>query len=322
MKVYVFGAYKNFECMAGKCQATCCSGWKIVVDKEAYKRFKNMDDEILKEDIMSNIIENDGIFSFKNMASGDCAMLDSDGLCRIQRNSDEETLCNTCRKYPRLSFKSEENMLLSMAASCPVVIDYLCNAKCSDIWYEMTDDKKMHAVAFEAIPGLSYEIERFDDIFEKIREKHLKSIDKMCELFYDFADIAVDMIIKCNDCVYIDGSLDIYEEQLTETAFKEKYDEFFDVYGEKLLKFEKNYRIYRILTGSFENSSQSLTERLYQIAGELIMNRVILFSLIQVKESGFGSNIVQSVHWVYKAAVHGKKSGSIMHKKVLEKLAQ
>ena len=36
MKVYVFGAYKDFKCIAGDCMATCCSGWKIVVDKEAY----------------------------------------------------------------------------------------------------------------------------------------------------------------------------------------------------------------------------------------------------------------------------------------------
>ena len=239
MKVYVFGAYKDFKCIAGDCMATCCSGWKIVVDKEAYERFKNMENSTLREDILSNIAENNGVCSFKNKNNGDCAMLDSDGLCRIQRNSDEKTLCNTCRKYPRLSFKRENIMLLSMAASCPVVINYLCKYDYSNIWYEMSDDKKMHTIAFDEIPELSYEVKKLNELFTKIREKYSKKSDKLCELFYDFADIAVDMIIKCNDCIYIDGSLDIYESQMDENSFSKKYDKFIHEYEKRLIKLAK-----------------------------------------------------------------------------------
>ncbi|MBU5478764.1 flagellin lysine-N-methylase [Eubacterium sp. MSJ-13] len=320
MKVYIFGAYKDFRCMAGKCQATCCSGWKIVVDKEAYERFIELEDESLRADILSNIVEKDDVYSFKNMANGDCAMLDKDGLCRIQRNSDEKTLCNTCRKYPRLSFKDSDTMLLSMAASCPVVINYLCIQRYDDIWYQMTDDKKMYPVMLDDITGLSDEIYKFEQLFIKIQDKCFEKGDRLCELFYDFADIAVDMIIKCNDCVYLDGSFDIYEEQMDGHFFEEKYDRFIKLYGKNLFRFEKNYILYRILTAKYERSEQNTSERSYQIAGEIIMNRVIMLSLTQNED--FMDSIVQSVHWVYKAAVHGKISSSIMHKKVAEILSQ
>ena len=155
----------------------------------------------------------------------------------------------------------------------------------------------------------------------KIREKYSKKSDKLCELFYDFADIAVDMIIKCNDCIYIDGSLDIYESQMDENSFSKKYGKFIHEYEKRLIKFEKNYSLYRLLTAGCENNNQSLSERLYQITGEIIMNRVILFSMAQSEDNDFSLDIVQSVHWVYKAAIHGKISAGIMHKKVLEKLA-
>lgn len=320
MRVYVFGAYKDFECMAGRCPATCCSGWKIVVDREAYIRFQKLEDTALGEDILSNIVEDKGMISFKNRANGDCAMLDSDGLCRIQRNSDEKTLCNTCRKYPRLSFKDGDIMLLSMAASCPVVIEWLCHS--NNVWYEMAEDKKLYPLQANEIPELEDEIYKFDIMFTKISEKYLKRSDTMCDLFYDFADIGVDLIINCKDCLYLDGSFDIYEGQMDADTFREKSDRFIEAYEEKLLRFEKNYRLYRILTGKYETSGQKLSERLYQIAGEIIMNRVILFSLTQTENKDFQSDIIQSVHWVYKTAVHGKNSGSIMHKKILENLAK
>lgn len=35
--------YREFSCLADRCEATCCAGWKIVVDPEAYERFQKID---------------------------------------------------------------------------------------------------------------------------------------------------------------------------------------------------------------------------------------------------------------------------------------
>jgi hypothetical protein len=31
--------YKEFSCIADKCEATCCAGWQIVVDEESLKKY-------------------------------------------------------------------------------------------------------------------------------------------------------------------------------------------------------------------------------------------------------------------------------------------
>ena len=117
--------YREFSCLADRCEATCCAGWKIVVDPEAYERFQKIEPEWLREDILSHIHKKEGVYCFENLAGGRCAMLDEDGLCRIQRNTSEEMLCNTCRKFPRLTAAINGDVWISLAASCPAVSRYL-----------------------------------------------------------------------------------------------------------------------------------------------------------------------------------------------------
>ena len=31
--------YPSFECIADKCEDTCCAGWQIVIDKETLKKY-------------------------------------------------------------------------------------------------------------------------------------------------------------------------------------------------------------------------------------------------------------------------------------------
>ena len=117
--------YREFSCLADRCEATCCAGWKIVVDPEAYERFQKIEPEWLRGDILSHIHKKESVYCFENLAGGRCAMLDEDGLCRIQRNTSEEMLCNTCRKFPRLTAAINGDIWISLAASCPAVSRYL-----------------------------------------------------------------------------------------------------------------------------------------------------------------------------------------------------
>ena len=32
--------YDTFECLAGKCPATCCAGWQIMIDEESLNRYE------------------------------------------------------------------------------------------------------------------------------------------------------------------------------------------------------------------------------------------------------------------------------------------
>ena len=121
MEYYGLENYFSFACLAGACPSTCCAGWSIQVDEQDYHRFCQLARQDLRKDILSHIEKRDGRYFFQNRRDGSCAMLDEDGLCRIQRNSSQETLCNTCRKYPRLFRERQGVYYFSMAASCPVI---------------------------------------------------------------------------------------------------------------------------------------------------------------------------------------------------------
>lgn len=133
MEFYGLENYFSFACLAGACPSTCCAGWSIQVDEQDYHRFCQLERQELREDILRHIQKRDGKYFFQNRADGSCAMLDEDGLCRIQRNSSEEVLCNTCRKYPRLFRMRQGILYFSMAASCPVVSHALWQGKMSYI---------------------------------------------------------------------------------------------------------------------------------------------------------------------------------------------
>ncbi len=156
MSIIYLSLYGSFECIASECQNSCCIGWRIKVDDESFERFKNLDNAELRDDILNNIIENDKGRQFRLLDQKRCSMLDGDNLCRIQRNTNEETLCVTCRKFPRViyalndEFKamhkeySEVSNVLSMSASCPVVASYLLNLKTEYIMSGDNEDASVY----------------------------------------------------------------------------------------------------------------------------------------------------------------------------------
>ena len=75
-------------------------------------------------------------------------------------------------------------------------------------------------------------------------------------------------------------------------------------------------------SSKYEKPDEDTYDRIYQVAGEIVMLDTIMFSLSLQKGSNYEKDIVNAVHWVYKTAVHGKVSGSKMHKKIMEILAK
>ena len=75
MKGIILGLYNNFSCAAGSCTSTCCSGWRIEVGNEAFLRFVNISNQILREDILSNIYEADGKRYFATKSNGSAVCL-------------------------------------------------------------------------------------------------------------------------------------------------------------------------------------------------------------------------------------------------------
>lgn len=99
MKLYAPKYYKNFKCIADKCEHSCCIGWEIDIDNstlEKYKKLKNGYGALIIDSICM-----DDTPHFKLAECDRCPHLDGQGLCKIISSVGEDYLCDICREHPR-----------------------------------------------------------------------------------------------------------------------------------------------------------------------------------------------------------------------------
>ena len=100
MKTKVPYYYKDFKCIASECPDTCCAGWEIIIDEDTHEKYKNATGkfgEILRSKIT---LYEDGEPGFI-LDGDDCPFLNKNKLCDIYSELGEESLCNTCKQFPR-----------------------------------------------------------------------------------------------------------------------------------------------------------------------------------------------------------------------------
>lgn len=102
MKFRVPHYYKDFSCIASKCQDNCCvGGWQIDIDEETAKYYESITGSFgtrLKEAVSCE----DGEYCFK-LVNGKCPFLDSDNLCEIYKELGEEHMGVVCTQFPRFT---------------------------------------------------------------------------------------------------------------------------------------------------------------------------------------------------------------------------
>lgn len=315
------GLYPAFCCLAGRCPSTCCAGWEILVAPKDYERFLQMEPLWLRQDILSNIQERDGGYFFRNQENGRCAMLDEDGLCRIQKNAEEKVLCNTCRKYPRLLNQIDETLYLSMAASCPVVSNYLVSGKVS--WLSSSERKN------QAEQKLSSGSEGAKEVSSLVRKKvsagNLSFIEDEWIFYQENQRIAkelfeqrpnTELLYACFEKM-ASSVLDIvlqYQKGLELLSFFQALEQdtfamIEDFCKDTAFVWQKlvnNYMEYRILSRKMEFPGETEKECVRQAYGELFLLRTLAFC--EYTEKGF----VTEERWeellrmVYRFCVHGK----------------
>ena len=109
--------YKDFSCVAGDCEDTCCAGWEIVIDPKSLKKYH--ESKTLKRRLLRDIKWRKG--TFRQCRDGRCAFLREDGLCDLYRKLGADSLCRTCRTYPRHTEEFENVREITLSISCPQV---------------------------------------------------------------------------------------------------------------------------------------------------------------------------------------------------------
>ena len=106
--------YRRFRCIASECPDTCCAGWEIVIDDRTLNRYRKIRGPFGKR-VRASIDWKKKIFRQKDRR---CAFLNRDNLCDLCLEQGSESLCRTCRLYPRHIEEFEDCRELSLSLSC------------------------------------------------------------------------------------------------------------------------------------------------------------------------------------------------------------
>ena len=121
---------EEFVCTGTFCPDTCCQGWEIVIDEQTCERYRKVHDPEFKEMLSRAIVHRQeetetGLQEVACIRMGKgkrCLFLCNDGLCMIQRQTEEVNLSETCRTYPRVIYIwNEVYVERSLCVSCPEV---------------------------------------------------------------------------------------------------------------------------------------------------------------------------------------------------------
>lgn len=116
---------KKFMCIADKCKDSCCTGWKVDIDKKTYKKYRNLQRNELSDKLHKYVTRNrssnnsDSNYAKIKLVDGKCPFLNEKSLCNIQSELGAECLSCVCKTYPRLINNVDGIIEKSLSVSCP-----------------------------------------------------------------------------------------------------------------------------------------------------------------------------------------------------------
>lgn len=107
--------YKEFRCIGGICEDSCCENWEIDLDDASLKNYMKQ-----KGDFGKRLKNNTRVKDKQFILNGTrCPFLNDDNLCDIYIEMGEECLCETCTNFPRHIEEFGDLKEVSLTMSCP-----------------------------------------------------------------------------------------------------------------------------------------------------------------------------------------------------------
>lgn len=120
--------YDDFQCRGAACRRTCCTGWRIVVNKSEYQdlkeKLKHMNTKSLRripEEKRTSRMYGEFILEDKT----GCSLQSGEGLCQLQLSFGPEALPDVCAFFPRKGLRCGDEMELSLTPACEQVLKLL-----------------------------------------------------------------------------------------------------------------------------------------------------------------------------------------------------
>ena len=89
--------YKKFRCIASACEDTCCAGWAITIDPKSLKKYRQAEGG-MKTRLQESVDWKQKCFKQRDHR---CAFLNEENLCDLYMGMGPDSLCWTCKTYPR-----------------------------------------------------------------------------------------------------------------------------------------------------------------------------------------------------------------------------
>ena len=176
--------YKEFSCIADKCEATCCAGWQIVVDEESLRKYKRVSGEFKKR-IQEGVDFKEGVFY--QTEGKRCAFLNDRNLCDMYTVLGEEAFCETCRRYPRHIEEFENVREFTLSASCPEAARILLSQKNPMTFFDVEVEEEEEE--FEEFNPLLYEklLEARKEMLRLLQNRSIPLTERAAAL-WDFVE--------------------------------------------------------------------------------------------------------------------------------------
>lgn len=117
---------KQFQCIGGSCEDSCCIGWDVDIDRLTFRQYFRTKDSTMREMFKTYVYKNEDSYSanvdygkVRLGVSKHCPFLDTDHYCKIYRNLGESYLSNVCASYPRVTNAVDDFYEVSLYISCP-----------------------------------------------------------------------------------------------------------------------------------------------------------------------------------------------------------
>lgn len=108
--------YKDFQCIADRCQDSCCIGWEIDIDEDTFSYYKSIGGAFGER--LRAHMETEECNSFTLRENGWCPFLNEKKLCDICMELGEEALCEVCTEFPRFTMEYENVREKVLCLSC------------------------------------------------------------------------------------------------------------------------------------------------------------------------------------------------------------
>lgn len=170
--------YKDFMCIANRCEDSCCKDWDIDVDIETEKFYSAVSGELGDKIRRLTVTDSYGerVFISNN---GRCPFWNDEMLCDIYIGLGEEHLSRTCANFPRvvIDYGDFREHLLSFA--CPEAARFMLKSS-ADAYGDFGGEQELSAAA------------QSDDYFSFLLKARERTVDMLLDetqpLAYRLAD--------------------------------------------------------------------------------------------------------------------------------------